>query len=796
MPMTVLTADALRSQLLAHLRAAESYSFLTKAEPYLRACPGDHYLRLMAVREYLKLGLVLPGKEHLDASECFADEPEGFAAIRQSLQGIRAVPIPWSEFSERFERNLGALAGQAIDVGAIRSAWERGHRHLQLFRDASGVEQIRARDEEGVWWWIPGLSHHPSVDSARPMPEGIGENAPGPYLFEGLDLGGFFERVYRATLNTFLGYSCALYVVEPNPTYFALVLHLRDWGDILADPRVLWCLGPDATEQLRQALDGDPDLPWPRQAFRLSGFRPGCDPSAVDVIMEAAARREEEIRFSLRQLNERYAGRDAAYWARRFEEALSGRGEPLRVLMAVSIHTTFLQHSVRDAARALESLGHRCMVLTEKTAHTVIGPLTYHRAIRELDPDVFLVLDHLRPEFQNLVPDNLPILTWDQDQLPHVFTKENMSRMARHDFVTGCSKSLWVRSGCDPRQYLHSRVPTCPEQFGGPPLTDEERARYECDVSYVSHAAQTPKAFHEQERAKCADPKLAAYLDAVYDLLPKLLKRYHVAGGAVMQAVLEEASRRTGILVRDVELIRWLRCWYVWRLGDRMFRHEALEWVAGWARRTNATFRIYGNGWERHPTLSEFAAGAVENGRELLCVYRASRINLQLMPAGFIHQRALDGLAAGGFFLTRLVPQDLRGRALRQLMGRIEELGITRTRDLLRHGDPRLQQALREYCGEWLGRADPESNELIDEIRLAAELLHPDEVFPEFDQIAFDSPETLAAAAERFLHDEQARRRVAQGMREVVLERFSYAPTINAFLRAMADYLHCLAFQS
>ena len=46
------------------------------------------------------------------------------------------------------------------------------------------------------------------------------------------------------------------------------------------------------------------------------------------------------------------------------------------------------------------------------------------------------------------------------------------------------------------------------------------------------------------------------------------------------------------------------------------------------------------------------------------------------MPAGFVHQRALDGLAAGGFFLSRTAPSDVRGLLLRRLDNRIREFGI------------------------------------------------------------------------------------------------------------------------
>ncbi|MCH7839660.1 MAG: glycosyltransferase family 1 protein [Planctomycetes bacterium] len=786
--MTTITVDAQREQILRLLEAGQTYRFLSAADPYLNGCPGDHPMRLMAVQEYLKLGLVAPAKELLQPASPSVDLPTEFGEIVEQVAALQAVSIPWSDRQKRFEGNLAALAARGIDVGPIRDAWKSKCDGFKLFRDRNGVEQVRMRDPSGRWRWIPFLGDHRAVADAQPLPQDIKTLMPGPYLFEGLDLGWFFRRLYEATRDTFLGYSCALFLVEPDPAAFAIPLHLHDWADLLADERVFVFVGESCTERLRQTLEGDPDLPWPRQAYTLSQFRPGCVPGPIEVVRDASAVRERQIQESFADLERRYASRDIHYWADRFEQALSGKGAPLRIFASVSTHTTFLQYSMRDAQRAFESLGHQCKVLMEKTPYTTIGRLTYHAAIREFDPDIFFVLDHLRPEFEGIIPTNLPVLSWDQDQLPQVFTRKNMARVARHDFIAGYSKHKFVVSGFDERQYLLARVPTCPEQFSGEPLTDDERDRYTCDVSYVSHASQTPQAFHQEERSRLKDARLTTLLDTMFAMAPGMLAKHRLMSGGVAGVILEDASRRCGMEVRDAELRDRLLWWYLCRLGDRMFRHEALEWVAAWARRTNRTLRIYGNGWDRHPSLAEFAAGPAQNGRELLCIYRASRINLQLMPAGFIHQRALDGLAGGGFFLTRVNPTELRGKTLRLLDTRIDELGLTSTRELMECADEKLQTLLKGYF-EWLDRADPDAPDLFVGLRLAAELLQSDEVFPRFKEIVFDSADEFAVVAERFLADGSLRRDVADEMRQAVLEHFSYRPEMDRFLRAMAKYL-------
>jgi len=787
--MPTLTVDAHRDEMMRSLESGDRYRFLNLALPYIHVCPQDHYVRLMAVRSYLELGLVAPARDLLDSLAATAGAPAELMSVGQSLASVSGGQIPWSQHAERYEENLAALAGRGVDVAPIREAWNRYQERYQLFSDRNGADQVRVRDDHGEWGWITALENHHAVDDSQPLPPDIQTNMPGPYLFEGLALGRYFERVYKASRDTFLGFGCALFVVEPDPAVIAIPLHLCDWAEILADRRVFIFVGDSWADHLRRAWDEDLDLPLPRQLYRLGATSRDDATPVVDVIRDMQRAREEAVARSVDDLEARYAPRDIAYWARRTAEALSGKGPPLRILAAVSTHTTFLQYSIRDAQRAFEALGHRCVVLSEKTSYDAISHLSYHNTMRELDPDIFFALDHLRPEFGTIIPRNLPILTWDQDQLPHVITRTNLAGLAKHDFVVGCSKPQCVALGADPRQVLSTSMPTCPEQFGGCPLTEEEVGRYACDVSYVSHASQTPRAFHEQERAGYGDPNVVQLLDVMCELMPAMLAKHHVATGAVVSAILQDGMNQCGIQTLDEDLTNRLKNWYLWRLGDRMFRHQALEWVAQWARRSGRSFRIYGNDWDRHPTLAEFAAGPATNGRELLCIYRASRINLQLMPAGFIHQRALDGLAGGGFFLTRATPGALKGRLLRRLAERIKELEITNTRELLESSDDILQTLLHEYAGEWLQSVNPDKDDLLGQLTIAAELPAPDEVFPHFREIVFDSAPTFVAAADRFLEDESRRRFLIEEMRDVVIKRFSYQAAMDQFLRAMADYL-------
>jgi len=792
--MTTLTVDATRETMLTLLSQERHYEFLMLAEPFLRACPDDLHIRLMVVRSYVTLGLFEPAGDTLE--EAFArgmTSPE-LESLRDSIRTLTGDRIDWRSQVDTYRTNLDALRRRGIDTTAIENAWERRQADYALFRDANDVFQIRRSSDRDEACWFPSLRNHPVADENEPLPDSLETPMPQPLIFDGVGLGGLFERVYEKSLNTFLGYSCALYIVEPEAADFAVALHLRDWSGILSDPRVFLFVGPDWQPRIRRFWDEELDTPLPAHALSIGPRTSAVENDRVVRTVESAhAARNDAIRQSLADTEAMYAERTVAYWAKRFTEARRGEGRPLRILAATSTHTTFLQYSMRDAQRAFEAIGCECRVIKEKTNHDIPSPMTYHRAIREFQPDLLFVLDHLRASFGGILPKNLPLLTWDQDQLPHIFTQANVARIAPHDFVAGYCKLRCIELGTNPKQLLYAGVPTCPQQFAGDPLTAREIEKYTCDVSYVSHAAQTPEAFHREERASCNDPTLVRLMDTLFELLPPMLARHYTPHQAVIETVLEDGMRRCGIADLPNDSRARLLSWYLWRLGDRIFRHEALAWIGQWAKDWKRSFRIYGNGWRDHPTLGEFAAGPAVNGRELICIYRVSKINLQLMPSGFIHQRALDGLAAGGFFLTRLTPHDLRGRTLRKLINRVRQLGINSTEALLAGDDEMLARLLHEFYAEHLNHMTSHYPNLHQVLEVKAEVLYPDEVFDNFERIGFDSPDSFAQRANTYLADERLRTDTASSMREKVVEHFSYQAAMRRFLEAMTTYLQEVA---
>ena len=97
-------------------------------------------------------------------------------------------------------------------------------------------------------------------------------------------------------------------------------------------------------------------------------------------------------------------------------------------------------------------------------------------------------------------------------------------------------------------------------------------------------------------------------------------------------------------------------------------RRGSAGWAAAAALEAGSTLALYGNGWDRHPDFTAFARGPVAYGADLVTLTRRTKVNLQVVPYPCLHQRLLDGLVAGGFFLARRHLSDVAPQAMSNLL--------------------------------------------------------------------------------------------------------------------------------
>jgi hypothetical protein len=303
-------------------------------------------------------------------------------------------------------------------------------------------------------------------------------------------------------------------------------------------------------------------------------------------------------------------------------------------------------------------------------------------------------------------------------------------------------------------------------------LSAAERERYACDVSFVSHASTPPEVLL-QRQLDTATPQTRQVLTDVFERV----KGIYDAGGAIgdpprMQAIINHSLQELGLNIA-AESHERLKGLFTHQINNAFYRHQALQWVA----EMGVNLHLYGNGWENHPTLARYARGPADHQSQLGAVYRASRINLHVTPHGAVHQRVLEGLCAGGFFLMRYRPGDAAGVHYREIHAWCRRHGIASDSEFRTRATSGVWRMLQEAqrLREWdvfdLGHSFMEELNLLadSDYTLAGATLWED-----YFDVAFNSRQELQTKVARYLKDDAARERLTQSMLRPVLEKLTY----------------------
>jgi hypothetical protein len=312
--------------------------------------------------------------------------------------------------------------------------------------------------------------------------------------------------------------------------------------------------------------------------------------------------------------------------------------------------------------------------------------------------------------------------------------------------------------------------------------TADEAARIGGDISYVSHASGLPEQLRDGLRAKwlgatdflplfdaaCQEVIDASRCGRTWDFL-ELNNLIHRTGRGK-----DTPERVVHALLADLRL-----------LIDRVFRHETLAWVARWCEARGKGLKIWGHGWGTHATLGKWAAGTALPGAQAQAVYRASRINLQIIETGVLHSRLLDGWAAGGFFLIRQAHRtqdDARILQCHRISRLAGEEGVESLADLER-GSAELRGLWKELAPEY---AYFDQTRVFPGFRMWRSLVPAHLLIPGLERIMFNSAATFERLADEYVDSADARNGVAAGIREVLLRDLSYDARWRDFISHIA----------
>jgi hypothetical protein len=443
---------------------------------------------------------------------------------------------------------------------------------------------------------------------------------------------------------------------------------------------------------------------------------------------------------------------------------------------------------MRDWLDAFERMGHATKLVLEQADHEAFNSIGHAEVCAEFEPDLIVLIDHYRAEF-NAFPDDVPCVMWVQDSLPNIFTPAAGAAQTKLDFCLGSGRLLLTtRHGYPADRFLTAPVTVNESRFAPRELSAAEFDKYSCDVSFVSHASMTADAIVQEQLNNTTEASSRKLIADVYDRL----RAIYDGGGCIshplrMRTLVDQSARTLGLALDQAQMPALISL-LTQRVNNALFRHQSLLWLAD----LGLDVRLYGKGWERHPQLSRFARGPADNAAELCTIYQASRINMQVTPHGAVHQRLFEGVAAGAFFLLRAQPVDEVDALYRPLAEWCEREAIVDDADLRRRATPEVLELLKQF--QRMTHLDPFGLEfpLTHEIRLSADggfALAAAGAIPEYEAVAFDSFRELRAKVTHYLARPEERARIAESMRQRVLERYTYTAVTKQLLSMIAKNL-------
>ncbi len=680
---------------------------------------------------------------------------------------------PLGQLASLFQANLAALEAARPHIARQLGEFDPS---MWGVCAADGQVKLAQRSAEG-WRQMPqALTPMASKETAEKIfPNGRRMCA---VLVAGVDQGWLWHALYTmpCEVPALPGHRPPLYFLARGGEHLALALHLHDWRQMLADPSVQLFVGADAVEQVARSMQGAAHCPWPKVAVTLDPVLWTQGRTLDSLLVQAAQAAEARFAACQKRLVELYrcADEPGALAARLQSE------KSLKILGITSRYTTFLQYSMRDWLAGFEELGHQTKLVIEQEDFHSLSNLHYAQACAEFVPDIILLIDHARCEFKAFPP-NIPFVMWVQDMLPNILSAPAGAGQNRTDYVLGYGRTDCIyKYGYPARRFMSSMIGVNPRRFSPP----AQRGGYACDVSFVSHCSTPAAELLAEELQKQPDAQLKKLLSVMYE---KLAGVYQSGGYVVepmaFEQLLRQSMEQTQTRLQDPAGVL---DFFTQRINNALFRHQALNWLV----ELDIDLRLYGRGWEAHPTFKRYARGVADNQKDLAEIYHTSRICLHIAPWGSAHQRVFDGLAAGAFFLFRGHGGELNESDWRELWRMCQAENIQTDQEFGRRATPPMRQLLARIVART--QDDPFASsygpayDFLGELRDQAEMdftRSASTLWPEYSQVAFFNRDDLHEKIRRFLPDDAARQTIARSMRQTVVDKLSYLAICKRLLR-------------
>jgi len=379
----------------------------------------------------------------------------------------------------------------------------------------------------------------------------------------------------------------------------------------------------------------------------------------------AVSQQAESIRLEA-AVRVEYSSRNAAWYAERFKaQGSPSNPRPLRVLLPTCRYSTYIKHAAADLCEAFKGAGCEARTLIEPDDQSQMSSVAYLRAIAEFQPDLMVLINYTRANIGAVIPAGVPVVTWVQDAMPHLFDSKTGEAMGKLDFVVGHTHvELYEQFGYPAQNRMKLPVTASTTKFHDGPIDPALREKFACDVAFITHHSETPERMHAR---LCDEAGRAGSGSAVVRIFDELRPRIRALVETESQAPIAQrvraAASETAVAVigrePDARTTAMLVNQYAFPMADRMVRHRVLGWAADACESRGWKMRVFGRGWEKHERLARVAGPEIAHGDELRAAYAAAGVTVHASIHWMYHQRVMECALSGGLPAVFLKPDDV-----------------------------------------------------------------------------------------------------------------------------------------
>lgn len=773
-----------RAELIRLGQSGRPWSFLPLCVQAVTAHPEDDTLRFLLAANFARVGLVGPARDQLDRLDPRSSAEPGVVQLRQAISQLPEDRIPPELRIETCRRNVERLAlrTKGVDLedafdrwvtAADRESWHRALDGNIARCRADGSGWIGLGDQIGAARQF--VTQH--IASAREQHR--------PLTIEGVDPPWLVREIHGATRPDPTGYAPRLAIIQADLLELLDGLAHADLRELIDDPRVTFFVGDSASDDLAASMQERIEYQIVGPFVPLLAVRRKADPPVPDILRHVEADQLKVLDELAQKVGALYAGRDRAWWRRRYAGALDGSGPPLRVLVPTTRYSTYIQHSARGLVDAFRHAGCEAELMIEPDASSKFSALAYLRLFERFEPDLVVLINYTRHDMGPVFPKEIPFICWMQDAMSHHYSVETGRAQGELDFLVGhVSGDLFERFEYPRARALRMPVVVNTRAFHPGPVSRADGRRFECEIAWVSHHSETPEAMHRRLRGEI-DPSLASVLDRLEPIITTIAAdAMGVSPWVRIRQAVRDVLAETFAGEVDESLVVQIFNLYARPLGDRIHRHETLAWAAELAERRGWRLKIFGRGWDEHPTLGRFAAGEVAHGEPLRCCYQKAAVHLHMTLNNIVHQRVMECALSGGVPICRMNAEALSivRTAWQLAASRCEQVGTETVngRELLLYSfteDPEAMMLARQLqvAGDTIGHYCKTKADRLENARARGDWYEhrPDWLLADLGETTFHTRDGLEAIVERAIDRPRWRRSMSDWIASRVRARLT-----------------------